>query len=210
MRSTCRFADYIVAACLASILLIIACGGAARRTGDAERFPEYPDGRGDVPLDLDEDYFRVPEKVPEEAGGRVTQRGIDWQTIDSLRRAGEGIDSVSTIYRVQLYASQYYSEASYEKEIAADVFEEPLYLKYEVPYYKILLGNETKQEAGRRLLSTARSLGYDNAWLVQSPPDSIYYDFIMPDSLKVTADSLSADSIAVDTTSAEYEEQDQP
>lgn len=204
MRSTLRLADCFVAGSLICILLLIACGGAARRTGDAERFPEYPDGRGDVPLDLDEDYFRVPEKVPEEAGGRVAQRGIDWRTIDSLRRAGEEIDSVSTIYRVQLYASQYYSEASYEKEIAADVFEEPVYLTYDVPYYKLLLGNEIKPEAGRRLLSTARSLGYDNAWLVQSPPDSIYYDFIMPDSLKVSADSLAVDSTAVDTTSAEY------
>jgi len=203
MRNIHRFIDFLIATTLLFVILVIACGGAAKRSSEGERFPEQPDGRGDVPLDLDKDYFRVPEKAPEEVGGRVVQQGIDWQTIDSLRRAGQAIDSVTTIFRVQLYASQYFSEANYEREIAADIFEEPLYLMYEVPYYKLLLGNKTKPEEGRRLLSTARSLGYENAWLVQSPPDSIYYDFIMPDSLK-----MSLDSLAVDSTEMSLDEQD--
>jgi hypothetical protein len=169
------------------------CGEFLKRGGDSKAGRGEPSEAGSNGVDPSKDYFRVPERVSDEAGTPGSARQFDWQVIDSLRRAGTNVDSVTTIYRVQLFASQYYSEAGYEREVAEDVFEEPVYLVYDVPYYKILIGNCTDSGAGRRLLERARSLGYDNGWLVESPPDSIYYDFILPpDSLR------SSDSTAVD------------
>ncbi len=168
------------------------------RSGDDAQEPEPETEGTDISgVDMSEDYFRVPDKRPEGAGRRVDTEGIDWAKIDSLRRSGSDVDSVTTVYRVQLFASQYYSEAGYEMEVAEDVFSEPVYLLYEVPYYKLLLGNCTDEACGRRLLGRARSLGYENGWLVESPPDSIYFDFILPpDSLRLS-DSTFVDSAAV-------------
>ncbi len=191
MRSIYRLA--IVGCLILACAYIAGCGEFLRRGGESEAERGEPSEVGSNGVDPSKDYFRVPERVPEEAGTPGAAKQFDWQVIDSLRHAGNDVDSVTTIYRVQLFASQYYSDAGYEKEVAEDVFEEPVYLVYDVPYYKILMGNCTDRGSGRRLLEHARSLGYDNGWLVESPPDSIYYDFILP------PDSLgSSDSTAVD------------
>ncbi len=137
-------------------------------------------------IDYEKDMFLVPEVIPEKTEITTPENvsQLDWATIDSLRRLNPKIDSVRTIYRVQLFASQYYSEAGYEREVAEEIFDQPVYLVYEVPYYKLLMGNCTDLSSGERLLRRARSLGYENGWLVESPPDSIYYKTLMlPDSL---------------------------
>ena len=182
MRSIYRLA--IVGCLILACAYIAGCGEFLKRGGDSKAERGEPSEVGSNGIDPSKDYFRVPERVPDVAGTPGDSKQFDWQVIDSLRRAGTDLDSVRTIYRVQLFASQYYSDAGYEKEVAEDVFEEPVYLVYDVPYYKILMGNCTDRGSGRRLLEHARSLGYDNGWLVESPPDSIYYDFILPpDSL---------------------------
>jgi hypothetical protein len=193
MRSIYRLA---IAGCLILACAYFAgCGGALKRGGDSKAEPEELPEVGSDGVDPSKDYFRVPERVPEETGKPGAAKQFDWQVIDSLRRAGTDVDSVNTIYRVQLFASQYYSDAGYEKEVAEDVFEEPVYLVYDVPYYKILMGNCTDRVSGRRLLEHARSLGYDNGWLVESPPDSIYYDFILPPDSLGSADSTVVDGV---------------
>jgi hypothetical protein len=192
MISTCRQTALVFLVLV--FVWISGCGKLVRRDGGKVGTSDAESTETEFSaVDPERDYFTVPERVPDAAGRRIASGQIDWHSIDSLRRAETGIDSVTTIYRVQLFASQYYSEAGYEKEIAEDVFSEPIYIVYDVPYYKILMGNCTDVESGRRLLEHARSLGYGNGWLVESPPDSIYYDFYFG------ADSLMfPDSAAVD------------
>ncbi len=175
MRST---RNLIGIGCLFAVcMLFLACGELVRRdrSGTEESTPAETESDG---VDLPEDRFGVPERIPEGAGRQIATGQIDWQAVDSLRRVSGEDDSVRTIYRVQLFASQYYSEAGYEKEVAQEVFSEPVYIMYDVPYYKIMIGNCTDLKSARRLLERARSLGYDNGWLVESPPDSTYYNFI--------------------------------
>jgi hypothetical protein len=184
MKNTCS--KYGLVCLLLAALLFVDSGclpkprgeDKGRRSGEAEA---VNDG-----IDYEKDTFLVPERIPEwtetARGGGGSQ--LDWATIDSLRRLNPEVDSVEILYRVQLFASQYYSVAGYEKEVAEEIFDQPIYLIYEVPYYKLLMGNCTELSAGERLLRRARSLGYENGWLVQSPPDSIYYEsFMPPDSL---------------------------
>ena len=193
MRSICRLA--IVGCLISACAYIAGCGELIRRGGDSKAERADPSEVGSNGIDSSKDYFRVPERVPDEAGTPGAAKQFDWQVIDSLRRAGTDVDSVTTIYRVQLFASQYYSEAGYEKEVAEDVFEESVYLVYDVPYYRILLGNCTDRRSGNRLLEHARSLGYDNGWLVESPPDSIYFDFILPPDSLGSSDTTAVDGV---------------
>lgn len=178
---------------LASLLL--AFSGCIPRPGGDDK----PSRSGDVEtiddgIDYEKDKFIVPERTPERAETASGAGGsqLDWATIDSLRRLNPEIDSVTTLYRVQLFASQYFSEAGFEKEIAEEMFDEPIYLVYEVPYYKLLAGNCTELSAGERLLRRVRSLGYENGWLVQSAPDSIYYESLMPPDSLVIIDTTSS------------------
>lgn len=146
-------------------------------------------------IDFDTEYFLVPEKIPEKTGTHARRAQVDWETIDSLRRANPEVDSVTSIFRVQLFASQYYSEAGFQKEIAEATFDDPVYLVYDVPYYKVLMGNYTSRVAGERRLRHAHSYGFENGWLVESPPDSIYYESVLPpDSVSVGEDSPSGAS----------------
>lgn len=178
---------------------LLGCGGFARRDRGETRVKKKPVGRELSSFDFQRDYFSVPERIPEDADRELKTGQIDWMTLDSLRQINPEIDSVTTIYRVQLFASQYYSDANYEREIAEEVLERPAYLIYDVPYYKVLMGNCIDPDSGRVLLELARNFGYDNGWLVQTAPDSIYYNSLLsPDSLD-PSDSVSTDSI-IDTT----------
>jgi hypothetical protein len=174
------------------ILAGMTCGP-KHEVGEKKPTGEAPDVHV-VGLDVTKDMFEVPDSLQNLVpGGDAHGGGIDWAAIDSLRQNDLAADTVSVLYRVQLFASQYYSEAGYEREVAGEIFDEPVYLKYDVPYYKVLLGNCVDESSGNKLLSKARSLGYDTSWLVSSPPDSIYYQsLVLGDSLEVPADSAGS------------------
>jgi len=116
---------------------------------------------------------------------------FNWASVDSFMQAQYPEDSNLTIYRIQLFASQYYTEANYELQIAQEVFSDSVFLKYELPYYKVLLGNATDEFEGRRLLARARALGYANSWLIESSPDSIYYRVLFLADSVTASDSLN-------------------
>ncbi|MFH1893382.1 MAG: SPOR domain-containing protein [Candidatus Zixiibacteriota bacterium] len=185
-KAEIAFAVFILA------VYALSCGSVGRRR-DGDVKPQRPPVEEHfTAIDLPEDSFRVPERVPDDASGRISSGGIDWHTLDSLKQMDPTVDSVTAVYRVQLFASQYFTDAGFEKEIAEDTFNEPVYLLYDVPYYKVLMGNCTSREVGERLLSKARSLGYDNGWLVQFPPDSLYYMTILPEKATDAADTTAA------------------
>jgi len=92
---------------------------------------------------------------------------------------------------VQLFASQYYSEAKYEQQIAREIFTDSVFILYDVPYYKVLIGNAETEKAGRRLLNRARAFGYNSSWLIKSPPDSLYFRLHAVQDTIAVEDSLS-------------------
>lgn len=193
MRNTCKHAAF--ACLLLSCILMLACGKLVRRESDRPVPEEEPVQERVDGFDVHADAFLVPERIPESEAARIAAEHIDWQLVDSLRKIDPQADSVTTIYRVQLFASQYYSEAIEVKGFAEYSFDEPIYIVYDVPYYKIIMGNCSTSECGRKLLEHARSFGYSDGWLVESPPDSLYYESIL------NSDSLGVpDSIPIDNS----------
>jgi len=172
-------------------VMITACGAASQKGKTPVPSNAIDQAEADydtLPVSRDKKVLETVDAAPTE---EITQQDdFNWSKVDSFMQAQNLVDSTLTIYRIQLFASQYYTEANYELQIANEVFNDSVFIKYDLPYYKVLLGNATSERRGRRLLSNARSLGYYNSWLIESPPDSIYYRFLF------VADSIeSYDSI---------------
>jgi hypothetical protein len=94
------------------------------------------------------------------------------------------------VYRVQLYASQYYNEAFEEKEIAAAVFNEPILISYAAPYYRVEIGNFPTDAEANSFLRLAKSRGYSQSWVISEPVDSLFW-------INLAADTVSVDSSAI-------------
>jgi hypothetical protein len=71
-------------------------------------------------------------------------------------------------YRVQLFVSTNYYEALALRDSAAAKMTENVYFDYEQPYYKIRLGNFTEREKAEGVKERAKSLGYPDAWVIQT------------------------------------------
>ncbi len=188
-----KHSDFFAAAILAGMVMMLVFCSAATEKDELDKVPpgeiyvaeqDYDplgDPRDRTILESAEEEL---ERAPEE------QDEFNWAKVDSFLQAQQEIDSSLTIYRIQLFASQYYTEARYEQQIAQEVFSDSVFIKYDLPYYKVLLGNAESERAGRRLLYRARSLGYYNSWLIESPPDSIYFRMLYIQDSIAAQDSL--------------------
>ena len=71
-------------------------------------------------------------------------------------------------FRVQLFSTtDYYSAISTRNE-ALTKFTEEIFLDFEQPYYKIRVGNFTDKQKADELRIIARSIGYPEAWVIQT------------------------------------------
>ena len=147
-----------------------------------EEYDPLADPRDKIILEQPEQMESAPQSTEKD--------DFNWARVDSFMQAQNLEDSSLTVYRIQLFASQYYTEANYELQIAEQVFTDSVFIKYELPYYKVLLGNATDENTGRQLLSQARALGYANSWLIESEPDSIYYRALFIADSVAALDSL--------------------
>lgn len=198
--------DFIFALLLLMLsVILVSCSSATEKSSGTKR-PSGAVAAAESDFDplhdpRDREVFESEKPQTTEIKPGTREDDFNWAKVDSFLQAQNLEDSTLTLYRVQLFASQYFTEANYELQMAQDVFTDPVFLKYDLPYYKVLLGNTTESNRGRRLLNKARSLGYYNSWLIESPPDSIYYRMLY------VQDSLSAlDSIPPAETDQPQEE----
>jgi hypothetical protein len=70
-------------------------------------------------------------------------------------------------YRIQAYATTNFKDAEKKKEDLVSVIEDPVYVIYEPPYYKIRVGNFKNEDEAKELRKTLEEMGHD-ASVVQS------------------------------------------
>jgi len=70
-------------------------------------------------------------------------------------------------YRIQVYATTNFKDAEKKKDDLLSVIDDPIYVVYDPPYYKIRAGNFEKEEQARDLKKVLEEMGND-AWVVQS------------------------------------------
>jgi len=113
----------------------------------------------------------------------------------------EAVDSVnSQAFRVQIFTSKLFGKARDAASVAEEIFDRPVFVEYEVPYFKVRVGNLDTREKAETLRQKARAVGYSNAWVItvtinKREVPGLYDD--LPD-IETIPDSLLLDSQAYD------------
>jgi hypothetical protein len=130
--------------------------------------------RGFDPLELPRDREIVPAKYPHEGaivGTRNDTVARSDQAHDSLLIKNDGVRPVidtsnSQVYRVQIFTGLVHGEARQIARVAEEIFDQPVCVEYEVPNYKVRVGDWDNRDAAERYCQKARTVGYTNAWVV--------------------------------------------
>lgn len=176
--------------------LMISCGGpisqrvAVEPEGDAS---DAKNARGYDPLEMSVDKKIIPKDHPRL--GNIIGQIVD---VDSSYVAGDSIYSKidnlpieadylnSQAFRIQLFSSKVYGEAKKFLKVAEEIFDRPIYMDYEVPYFKIRVGDFPNRDKAEEYQMRCKSSGYLNAWVVavninvkEAAP--LYDEFILPE-----------------------------
>jgi hypothetical protein len=101
-----------------------------------------------------------------------------------------GGDSLGAqVFRVQLNMIDVYSEARRALAVAQEIFDQPVTLDYEVPYYKLRVGEFPTRREAEMYQQKARGAGYGNAWVMVATASAKQIE-----PLYHGADSTEADS----------------
>ncbi|KAA3631564.1 MAG: SPOR domain-containing protein [Calditrichaeota bacterium] len=158
------------------LLLLIVFAG-CKKQGSTVQVPEettQPEASGDKLdlLELPQDKTVIPLEFPKagEITGKITltdEVTDDDSLYTTVTNIPDEIDSLnSQAYRIQLFSSKVYGESRKAKKVADEIFDRPVFMDYEVPYYKIRVGNFSDREKAEEYALRAKSAGYSNAWVV--------------------------------------------
>lgn len=120
-----------------------------------------------APLGQSEDFIIVPRAVSFEPADDSTQN-LDGENPITIISAEDAVLAGDRVYRIQLFTAKEYGPAVREKNVAVEVFDKPVTMDYEVPYYKIRVGNFSTRDEAEEYLPAAREAGYKTAWVVRA------------------------------------------
>lgn len=211
MTSYGNISRYTAGLLLLLALLLAACGQPGPSTPPAEEPTpsESETTRGFDPLGLPQDDRVVPQVSPQREFDLEQQPFVTPEPIATEHDTTDLIlpdlpvayDTLNhEAYRVQLLTTKLYGEARKAERVAHEIFDQPVYVDYEVPYYKLRVGSFADRETAEEYQLRAKSAGYRNAWVVlvmvdvkQAPPLYDLDSTIVPDSI-VVPDSLLPDT----------------
>ncbi|MCH9023703.1 MAG: SPOR domain-containing protein [candidate division Zixibacteria bacterium] len=164
------------------VLVVLVTAGCSGKAGPAEEVSqnatEPPEQTARFnPFDLPQDREIIPRLHPKTAPIFSTN-SADTANADSLpltavrpaiveRPLNLGIDKLNNqTFRIQIGATELFGDARREKKIAEEVFDQPVYLDYEVPYYKLRVGSFADRRSAEQYLQKAKMAGYKTAWVV--------------------------------------------
>lgn len=161
---------------LAAVLLLVGCVGGGSGPGEEKPAAGQSGGAPDDlrldPLELAEDLQNVPARQPNRSAiGQVkadgNEPGIE-AGIDTLAVVTpDAIDSLNNqVYRIQLLTTKLFGEAQQARRVAEEIFDRPLYVDYEVPYFKLRVGGFANRDEAEAYQLKAKAVGYENAWVV--------------------------------------------
>jgi len=155
--------------CIAVAAVVLSCSKAA-----VDRTPQDEEtgaaGQTYDPLASKIDRQVVPEvypiqitAVPEAGDSLLSPLPVSYDEYDSTSSQV----SPTEVYRVQIFTSRLYAEANRERALADEIFNLPVHLDYEVPYYKLRVGDFTTRDEAEDMVSEIRAIGYRNAWVAR-------------------------------------------
>ena len=116
-------------------------------------------------MDLPQDLAVVPDQFPVNKAIDTSKNLQSFKAHQQISR--DTAMGPNEVYRIQIYNSNTYGPALKEFNVANEVFDGNVWLDYEVPYYKIRVGNFQTREEAEQYLQTAKDAGYPEAWVVR-------------------------------------------
>jgi hypothetical protein len=117
-------------------------------------------GRVVDPLGLPADLELITAKAPQSGAigsnpGAVTETG-----------AGARSGKSTLVFRVQIYTTQGFGDARKASQVAQEIFDQAVHIDYEVPNFKVRVGDFPVRDDAESYRRSAQALGYANAWVV--------------------------------------------
>ena len=88
--------------------------------------------------------------------------------VGEIEETGEGQGDHETLYRIQIFASKFPQEARDLADSVALRFGKPARVDYEIPYYKVRLGDFDSLGEAEDFLRLVRRRGFPQAWVVKT------------------------------------------
>lgn len=172
----------IVNICSLLIVVLLAAGcNFPSKGGNKEEKAEQPVAVTDSlrfdPLELAEDREVVPEAYPivtNRQGGEIVIVGETepvYAPADSTGASDGAVDGVvdslgGQVFKVQLFTSKLFGEAKRARRVAEEIFDRPVTMDYEVPYFKVRVGSFADRYEAEGYAQRVRAAGYGDAWVV--------------------------------------------
>ena len=86
---------------------------------------------------------------------------------DSAIRAEADRTEERILFRVQVYSTKSFDDAQQYSSSIKAMFPEGVAVEYQVPYYKVQVGQFNNSSDGQLFLEKVKQLGFENAWLVR-------------------------------------------
>ncbi len=125
------------------------------------------------PLDLPQDREVVPLEYPVSGNIQGKQDTVESKSVLSEMATVRNVElpgAVDTLnsqaFRIQIFTNKLYGEARQAMTVAEEIFDRPIFLDYEVPYFKVRAGNFAHREDAEDYLQKVKAAGYPNAWVV--------------------------------------------
>ena len=199
------------------IAFIAGCGGTFKPPSENEEQPrteKEPQPRKEFkydPLELKADQVIVPEKYTLASISSEDTLSGDNGPITEADSSDYPTGAYES-YRIQLFTSKEYGPAFREMNIAREVFDKKVWFDYEVPYYKVRVGDFRNRMNAERYLPAAQEAGYKTAWVVKVNTNVKTLEDIYDAETPPVIDSLEQQYLQQDrndTTNTDYETENQ-
>lgn len=138
---------------LAATVLAISAT-AADKSASAKSTPPPVKVRGIDPLSLPSDQVLITSIAPQTA------------PIGAVAGTTAGSGRSTVVFRVQILTSQAFGEARKAAQVAEEIFDQPVHVDYEIPNFKVRVGDFADRGAAEDYRRTAQQLGYSNCWVI--------------------------------------------
>ena len=153
------------------------------------------------PIGLPQDKENIPMKYPL-PGLPETPADTPGTAPTPIAAKGDSSSLPYETYRLQLFTSNTYGPAARELNIAREIFDRVVHFDYEVPYYKIRVGDFATREEAERYVPIAKEAGYDNAWVVRVSVNIRTLEDMYQDDIPPLIDSSDTNVILPESTDA--------
>ncbi len=127
--------------------------------------------RGYDPLELPADTRIVPKLSSGSKASSADYAGTQTGNTHLDSATAAAVDSASgRIYRIQIFTSNLFGEARRAATVAEEIFDQSVYLDYDIPYFKIRVGDFARRRDAEDYQRKVTTAGYPTALVVAVNP----------------------------------------